>query len=65
MKALPNEEIEHAKPKKHKKKHEALSAAQEMIKRSDIKVSNPLKIEEFRRTTSKYAEGVKVKEESF
>ena len=39
-------------PKKSKKRREEeLQAAKEMIKRSDIRVSNPLKIDDFKRTT--------------
>ena len=36
-----------------------------MIKKSDILASNPLKIDDFKKTTSILAEAVKVKEGAF
>lgn len=36
-----------------------------MVKRSDIKASNLLKIEDFKKKTSKLAEAVKVKEGAY
>jgi hypothetical protein len=55
------------KKKKSKKRGEEdeSEATKEMVKLSDIKVSNPLKIDDFRRTTSSLAEAVKVKEGTF
>lgn len=61
-----DEKAGEGKPKKERRrKEEELEAAKEMIKRSDIKVSNPLIINDFKRTTSNLAEGVKVKEGAF
>ena len=55
-----------SQPKKSKKRREEeLQAAKEMIKRSDIRVSNPLKIDDFKRATSNLGEGLIVKEGAF
>ena len=49
--------------KDKKRREEELAAAKEMIKRSDIKVSNALKIDDFKRSTAEIP--VKVKEGAF
>jgi hypothetical protein len=65
MKVVSTNKDQDILPLKKDKQRKEEETAKDLIKQSDIRVSNPLKINDFKKSTSNLAEGVKVKEGAF